>query len=96
MKRIANDPALDFIMEAGWAGCVRWASNDAQVIARFESETGHKFRRATPIEALVDKAAGYHDDVLAAFVEWVTVELWGEESAPAKYREELARRRATR
>jgi len=88
-----SDRALEIIMEMSWAGCIRWASGDAAVIARYEQETGKKFPRGgrSGIERLVDDATGHnpYDD----FVEWVTRELFGIDDAPKAYREALAKRK---
>jgi len=87
-----SDAAQDIILEAAWAGCIWWAASDKHVIAKFERDTGKKFPRGqrSGIERLVDDATGHNP--FDEFVEWVTVELFGLESAPKAYREHLAKR----
>lgn len=67
---------------------------EPDVIEQSAKETGLKlYTPATsPIEAMVDKATGFnHEGNLNAFAMWATKELWGQEYAPAKMREALAK-----
>lgn len=88
-KMIAPDP----LTEAAWFGFIRWAIGRPEIRARFQTETGlslDSLDGRSPIEAMVDKATGYRDDVIGHFVEWATREIWGLESAPLAYQQELA------
>lgn len=77
-----------------WPDFLLWAIGNKEIREEFTTATGLVISPArSPIEAMIDKATGYGADVAAWFIEWVTVEIYGIEAAPAAYRAELARRR---
>jgi len=53
-----------------WRDFIHWAIGDADVLKQFSSETGHD-------------AEG---EWLLAFIDWATVNLWGEEYAPQAWK----------
>ena len=85
-------------MEGAWASFAAWVINAPDVIARWEKETGRKMagQPRTPMDAAIDKATGYdkaRSQDLEDFLIWATINLWGEDEAPAKMRAAIARRR---
>lgn len=96
----ADDPdgtLYEAVCSASWLGFIRFAFGNAEIQEQFTAATGLVLdRKRIPIEAIVDKATDYGDHVADRFVEWITVELYGIEAAPAAYRAEIARRQAER
>lgn len=70
------------IMAAAWFGCVMWVASVPEAIARFEAETGHRWLPGSVrsgIERMIDKATGHEAAVFDAFVDWVNINVWGED-----------------
>lgn len=66
----------DPLMEAMFGSCVRWAWENPETRRAFEQETGMR-SAGSPIEAMVDDATGYDEEVAEAFVHWVIGNVWG-------------------
>lgn len=95
----STETNLDF-MEAAWLGFVEWAIGAPDVIAQWEKETGRKMAGPprTGLDAAIDKATGYdyteqRAKDLEDFVIWATINLWGEDEAPAKMRAKIKEQR---
>lgn len=86
----------EVVCQEMWPAFILWAVKNDEIRKAFTEATGFVLLDAprSPIEILVDKATGYCEDIMRRFVEWVTVEIYGIECAPALYREEYARRQA--
>lgn len=71
------DDTPDYAAPA-WAACLSWAIGKAEIRAEFEAETGRRYTAPkTPIDAAIDKATGYSDAYVAAFIEWANANIWG-------------------
>jgi hypothetical protein len=82
------------ICQRAWPAFIEWALGNVEVCNQFTVATGLVVaRKQSAIEAEIDKVTGSGASVADRFVEWVTVELYGIDGAPAAYRAELARRR---
>lgn len=68
------------LMADAFKGCVSFALNQPEIVQRFIDETGFKPAR-TPLEKMIDEAAGRPAAVFAQFCDWVAVNIWGEEEA---------------
>lgn len=67
------------LMIPPWAGCIRWALGDANILSQFRAETGNTYTPLrTPIDQMVDEARGVEGLFLEAFVRWFNSNLWGE------------------
>lgn len=78
-----------------WRDFIVWAQTQKDVVAQFNAETGRRYLAPRSLlDALIDQASGHETKEAEAFVEWVTVNLWGLDEAPAAYRERLAGRKA--
>ena len=79
-------------MAWAWRDFVLWASDQPDIRAQFEHDTGKKFPvfATSPIEKAIDDATGYGDAALEEFVVWVTIAYWGSDWAPAAMREKIA------
>jgi hypothetical protein len=76
------------LMTGAWLGLIYFAASEAEMRAAFTEDTGHdllRVLRAGGLDKLVDKATGYDRAVVAAFADWVTVNMWGEEGADDDY-----------
>jgi hypothetical protein len=63
-----------------WMGCVMWAIGKEEFREQFLKGTGHdlsKMANTSPINTMIDGATGYTEVVMAAWCDWVTVNLWG-------------------
>ncbi len=76
------DTGGDPLMMGAFVGCLYWAAGEKDAKERFKAETGYDLDRVLlgkGITAMVDKATGYDRTVVAAFGDWVVVNVWGEE-----------------
>jgi hypothetical protein len=70
------------LMFEAWAGCVGWAAEQKEVRENFTTVTGFKLEHLigrASIDAMIDKATGYEQQVLAAFCDYVTEHIWGQQ-----------------
>lgn len=70
---------LPFMMEA-WTGCVMWAASELKVRQQFTKKTGLKLENLvnrSGLEAAIDKATGHEREVIVAFCDFVTENMWG-------------------
>jgi len=74
----------DDIMMGAFVGLVRFALREKEIIDRFKADTGidlSKLVSKSPIEKMIDTACGHNGRMeIISFVDWVNVNLWGEES----------------
>jgi len=80
------------INQACYASFLHWAIGEPEMRDAFRSDTGIQLdRRRTPIEAMIDAAAGYDhtNHAMVEFVRWATGRHWGWEYAPTSVREAL-------
>lgn len=70
----------------GFLGCLYWAATVPEMRAQFTKDTGLRIedmiKPRAPIEQMIDQSTGYEAKVIAAFADWVCVNVWGEEGAP--------------
>lgn len=88
-----NGVLYELVCQKMWPPFILWARENATICAQFAAATGMVLARTTGIEGLVDKVTGYRETVMDRFVEWVTLEIYGIESAPAAYRAKMAERK---
>jgi hypothetical protein len=90
---MSDDAIPEALADWFWLGFIRWAWSEKKIRDRFVAETGITLLppARSGIEALVDDACGVRDSILKAFVKWATIEIYGLEGAPKKYRDELAK-----
>ena len=73
------------VMKDAFLGCAQWAIGSKDIWLRYKEDTGKDLADLanliprSPIEAMIDKATGHTDNEIVAFLDWVAVELWGEE-----------------
>lgn len=70
------------IMVGAWLGCLHAAFEQDEACAAFKALHGYDIRRLlkrTPIERMIDQGTGYERTVLAAWADFVTRTVWGEE-----------------
>lgn len=76
-------PKWDALIGPAWVGLIQYALSIDYHRAAFQRETGHSLDALVaggPLAAMIDKATGRTDTIMAAWCDWVTVNLWGEES----------------
>lgn len=82
--------AREAFNEIAWRDFVLYAWSQDGAHAAFRGATGRpqRPRRGSPIDALIDKACGVVEDdaYMTEFVDWVTANHWGTESAPKSWR----------
>jgi hypothetical protein len=67
------------VMEIMFGQFVMWAFSEPEFRKAFEDHSGMKLPgNSSPLEAMIDKATGFQDAVLHAFIEWCIKEHWGE------------------
>lgn len=65
-------------MWPAWAGCLRWAVGEADIMAAFRAETGIRWQPGrSGIDRMIDEATGADRKFLVAFVEWFNANVWG-------------------
>jgi hypothetical protein len=75
----ADTPAY---MAPAWAACMHWAIGKPEIVASFREETGKDWNPGqTPIERMVDGAAGGGRAFVEAFITWANKAVWGSPSA---------------
>lgn len=81
-KKMKKKPGGFGFHDPAFIGCVQWALGRDDFRKQFRKDTGFDIDslvRASPIEQMIDKAAGRTEEILAAFCDWVVVNIWGEE-----------------
>ena len=71
------------LMTDAWIGCVLWASGQKEFRKSFQEKTGFELEcllDRSPIDQLIDKATGHERAAIAGFFDFVTKEIWGEET----------------
>lgn len=91
----AAPTAEEYFMEVAWRDFILWAYQFPEIRAAFTAATGKSLYTPprTPLDAMIDKAAGNDSDsarTLDEFVRWVTINYWGEEEAPEAYKAAVA------
>lgn len=74
-----------------WRDFVHYAWHDKDLRAAFTAATSVTLEAERPLSTiakLVDAATGAKTDAAAAFVDWITINHWGVEHAPKKWRDE--------
>lgn len=72
------------LMAPAFLGCVSFALGNDEIVRAFERDTGYDLaaiRDARGIDMLIDEQSGRTQAVLAAFMDFVTREVWGQEGA---------------
>lgn len=72
-------------MVDAWVGLLHFAIGEPEVRAQFKAETGHdldSLAMVAGIDRLVNQATGRDREIIVAFCDWVTVNLWGDGTAP--------------
>lgn len=77
------------LMASAWIGLVRWAAGEEGLRQEFMRNTGLKIEsllKRSPIDRMIDESTGYARMVVAAWCDWVTVNLWGQEGQESSER----------
>ncbi len=69
------------LMFEAWLGCVIWAASQEEIHEAFTKQTGFTLKHLIQ-RAPIDKATGYEQQVLAAFCDYVTEHIWGQQDKP--------------
>ena len=73
------------LMLDAWLGLLYFAIGEREVRARFKCETGYdldSLAMVAGIDRLVDQATGRDREIIVAFCDWVTVNMWGDGTDP--------------
>jgi hypothetical protein len=66
-------------MIPAWFGCLAWALQEPDILAAFRAETGMQWTPgSTPIDRMIDEAAGADKGFIEAFAQWHNMNVWGE------------------
>lgn len=68
-----------------WVGLLHFAIGEREIRAQFKAETGYDldaFIGRSALDALIDQATGHEREAFVAFCDWVTVNMWGDGTAP--------------
>src|SRR5882724_13725088 len=90
------------LMMEAWVGCVLWAAQQREFRYQFTKKTGLKLENIlnrSGLEAAIDKATGHEREVIAAFCDYVTENMWGtdtEEITVIEQMEKIATKVTTR
>lgn len=71
----------NLVLGGAWVALCNYSIGQEEHRKAFEKETGHSLLALVgrdPISAMIDKATGREETVLAAWCDWVTRNLWGE------------------
>ena len=79
----------DEFTECAWRDFVVWAWGEPKMRTAFEHATGTKLMAPARngLDAMIDAATGVHQTQAVAFVDWVTINHWGADEAPKKWRD---------
>ncbi|MFC5353572.1 hypothetical protein [Azospirillum himalayense] len=83
----------DAFQALAWAGFISFASNNSDLIAAFEQETGRRFTcpPSGPIASAIDGDSGSADDNAMAFAVWASRTQWGWDETPEAFRKDAER-----
>lgn len=71
------------LMHGMWASCLMWSVTEPAIMESFRAETGVAWTPGrTPIEQMIDKAAGADVGFLRQYVEWFNANVWGSWDGP--------------
>ena len=73
------------MMAGFWWSCVLATADEPKAVEAFRKETGLKLCfGVSPLERMIDKAAGRDKSIVVAWCDWVTRNVWGEEEPQGK------------
>lgn len=75
-------PMGEDYMAGAFIGCLNWAAHHGPSVKRFQlarPDIVIPLPARTPMEAMIDKAAGANRTIAIAFADWVATEIWGVE-----------------
>ncbi len=76
---------IEPLMAIAWVDGLRWALGDEEIAASFRKDTGIQWHPGrTPIDRMIDEAAGADREFLIAFAKWFNQNLWGEVDGRAR------------
>lgn len=82
--------AEDILNEIAWRDFIlfAWGQEDAHAAFRGATRRPQRTRTNSPLDVLIDRAVGGSEDdtYMTEFVDWVTVNHWGENYAPEKWK----------
>ena len=65
-------------MAPAWAACMCWAATVPQFVEAFYEDTGETWKPpASPLDRMIDEAAGRDRAVAENFIRWANVNVWG-------------------
>jgi hypothetical protein len=68
------------LMQQAWLDCLVWAVGHTDLMTAFRQETGCTWTPGrTPLERMIDEAAGAKVAFLEAFLPWFNRTVWGEQ-----------------
>ncbi len=72
-------PFGDAEMEPAWGACVAWAMGIDELREQFKHDTGHDLDslHGSAVEQMIDEATGRTREIMAAWCDWVTENIWG-------------------
>jgi hypothetical protein len=75
-------PASNAVMAAGWLGALSFALGRPEIVAAFREDTGNRWTPGrTPLDRIIDDAAGAGEGFMRAFLPWFNENVWGDENA---------------
>ncbi len=72
--------AWEILLGGAWAALVSQTASNKEAREAFHRDTKLSLDaliKRSAIDALIDKATGHEQSVIAAFADWVTVNIWG-------------------
>ncbi len=70
-------------MRPAWVSCLSFSIRDEAIFAQFRADTGEQWQLGrTPLDRMIDKAAGRDRAALLAFIRWFNKNVWGEAGKP--------------
>lgn len=82
IEKMELRPFGEDYMFPAWMACVVSIAQNPGAVKQFKEETGHDLEsvmKARGMAALIDNATGHAETVLAAWCDWVTLNVWGVE-----------------
>jgi len=74
------------LMGDAWSACMSWAIGVPEIRAQFKADTGRDIEsvaNARGIAKAIDEATGHSRAVMLAWLDWATVNVWGNGEEPA-------------
>ncbi len=91
-----DDESRQSLAAVAWYEFLLATFEEPNARAWFREDTGFDLDMPrSPIARLIDSATGREREMFEQFIEWATERLWGLESAPKAYQDELAKRRGS-